>query len=78
MFFQKSFEACPQAQACRHDQGGLEGFDPACMLGVESRPFALCLQVQAWRAGRVKAEDQGHLPDAGTLRLQACAYPYQA
>ena len=31
----KSSEACPQAQACRHSQGGLEGFDPACMLGVE-------------------------------------------
>lgn len=35
MCFQKSFEACPQAQACRHDQGGLEGFDPACMLGAD-------------------------------------------
>lgn len=35
MCFHKSFEACPQAQACRHDQGGLEGFDPACMLGIE-------------------------------------------
>lgn len=69
MCCQKSSEACPKAQACRHGQGGLEGFDPACVCRIEDRPVALCLQVQARRAGRTEAEDPGHLPDTGALRL---------
>ncbi len=47
MCSQKSFEACPQAEACRHSRGRLEGLDTARMLGAEDRPVALCLQVQA-------------------------------
>lgn len=42
--------------------------DPARMCGIEDRSVALCLQVQARRAGRTEAEDQGHLPDAGEAR----------
>ena len=33
----KSSEACPQAPACRHDQGGLEGLDPACLCRREDQ-----------------------------------------
>ena len=43
------------------------------MFGFEDRSVALCLQVQARRAGRTEVEDQGHLPEAGALWLPPCS-----
>ena len=68
----KNSEACRQAQACRHDQGGPEGFDTPRLRRVKDRSVTLCLQVQARRGGRTEAEDQGHLPDTGTVWLPSC------
>jgi putative transposase len=50
-FSQKSFEAWPQAGACRRGARRLEGLDQA----------GLRLQVEARRSGCSQASDQGHL-----------------
>jgi putative transposase len=47
----KSSEACPQAFARRQGPVRLEDIHPPGLCGPEGRPIALCLQVEARRAG---------------------------
>ena len=68
---QKSSEACPPAPACRCGEGDLEGIGASGLRSPADRPLPLHLQVQARRAGRSQAQDQGDLRDPGPLRLPA-------